>query len=152
MYHCPWTTTWLMKYIVRDLFPRNQGNSWACLGCSWRPWCGMWGDSPLSDVFHASYTTHETVGYLIYTGNIILGPLYYWWGAQFKLFAIENQGSTWVFQMCSWRSFIGMWGDPPLSDVVHTSYITHKTVRWHVHNCIIILGPLQDWWAAWFEL
>ena len=34
-------------------------------------------------------------------------------------------------------------GDLPLSDVVHASYNTHKTVDYHIHTCIIILAPIH---------
>ena len=88
--HHPCTTTCpMMKSMVRDLGSSNtQGNSWVCLGCSGRPYHGLWGDPPLSDVVHASYCTHEAVAYHINTGIITLRPLplHHWWGPLFKLF------------------------------------------------------------------
>ena len=31
-----------------------------------------------------------------------------------------------------------------LCNVVHESYNTHKTVQWHIHAFIIIIGPLYN--------
>ena len=46
----------------------------------------------------------------------------------------------------------GLGNGPPLSDVDHDLYNTHETVGYHIHTCIIILGPLYHWWGPWFKL
>ena len=81
MYHHPWATTLLIRYMVQPLGSENQGNIWACLGCSLWSYGGLWGDPPLLYVVHDSYDTHKTVGYHTHTCVIILGSLHYWWGA-----------------------------------------------------------------------
>ena len=120
-----------------------QGNSWACLWCSWKSCGGLRGDPSLSDIVHASYNTHKTVGCHIYMCAIILVSLYHWWGVMVQDLGSSNiQGISWVYHWCSWRSCRSLQGDPPLTDVVYASYNTYKTVVYHIHQCIINLGPL----------
>ena len=84
IYNHPWTTISLMRNIVQALGSNTMGNSWAWLACSWKSWCGLWCDSTVSDMVHASYNTHKTVKQYVHTCVIILGPLHWWyWG--FKL-------------------------------------------------------------------
>ena len=64
----------------------------------------------------------------------------------------RKQLNTWACLDYSWMSCCGLWGDLSLSDVVHTSYNTHKIVGLDIHTCGIILGPLHDGWGAWFKL
>ena len=61
------------------------------------------------------------------------------------------KGNSWICLGCSWGSCHGLFADPVLSDVVHASYNTHATVWYHIHICIIILGPLHHWWGTWFK-
>ena len=84
-YHHPWTTTLLMRYIVQPLGSKNQGNIWACLGCSLWSYGGLCGDPSLLHIVQDSYDTHKMVGYHTHTCVIILGQLHYWWGPWFNL-------------------------------------------------------------------
>ena len=67
-------------------------------------------------------------------------------------FGFNNQCKSWSCMGCSGRWWCGLWGDPPLSNVAHTSYNSHETLRYHTHTYIIILGPLDHWWWAWCKI
>ena len=152
MYHHPWTTILLVRFIVQALGSKNQDSSWACPSCSLKSFSGMWGDPPPTDLVHASDMTHKN--------NVIAYPyMYHWpWTTSqlmryiFRALFSENQGHSWACPGWSWRPNYGMWGDSSLSDVVHASCNTNKIVGYHIHTFIIILGPLYHWWGAWSKL
>ena len=91
MYHCPWTTIPLVRWMVQAFGWENQGNSWACQGCSLRSFSDMCGDSPLSDVVHVSYNTHKTLWYHVHNYIIVLGPLQHWWGTLLNLYHLRTR-------------------------------------------------------------
>ena len=140
-----------MRSKVQTLGSSNiQGKSWLYLECNWRSCWDLWGDLPLSNVTHSSYNTYEMVGYHICPGIIILGPtqLHHWWGTWFKILVPIYSVTV---ELCMlWSCYL--FADPFPSDVVHTSYHNHKTVGYHIHTGIIILGPLHNWWCTWFKL
>ena len=55
----PCITTSLTSIVVQALGSNIQVNSWVCLGCSWRSWCGLRGDPHLSDAEKAAYNTYK---------------------------------------------------------------------------------------------
>ena len=63
------------------------------------------------------------------------------------------QGNSWASCLwCSFRWYWGLWGDPPLSDVVRALHSTHKTVEQYIHTCTIVVGPLIHWWGPRFKI
>ena len=82
MYHHPWTTIWLTRRNIQALGSENQGINWAYQGYSMRSFSGLSSDSSHDSCYIKNNTT---VGYPIHRCIIILGPLYHWWGAWFKL-------------------------------------------------------------------
>ena len=138
MRHHPWTTTWLMRYMVQALYSKNQGNRWACMECNWRSWCGQFVDPSLLDVVHASYNTHWIAGYYIHTCIIILGPIRHWWGPWFKLLFPEIRVTAEYVRDCSSKSCNVLWGNPSLSDLV----LTHVTLmkQWDSISIHVLLS------------
>ena len=117
-----------MRYMVQALHSKNQGISRLCLGCSWRP-CYILGGGPTYQTWsipnltlteqwdlaypylhHRPYTTTPLMRYIV----------------QALVSSIEVHSSACLGS--SWRLCRDIWGDPPLSDVLHTSYNTHKAV------------------------
>ena len=152
LYHQPWITEPVMRYMVQALGSKKQSNPWACLGCSWRSCYGLWGDCSLSDIFihvslsldhhstaevywlflwdifHASYDTHKNSG-------IVYPYMYHrpWTIKPLLRYMVQAPGSKkqpnpWACMGCSSGSCIGLWGSCSLWDVVHVSYNTYKTV------------------------
>ena len=64
----------------------------------------------------------------------------------------ENQGSSRAWLGCSLWSWCGLGLDPYLPDMVHDSYNTHEMVGYHIHTCIIIIGPLHHRWGSLFKI
>ena len=62
----------------------------------------------------------------------------------------ENHHNIWACQRCSWRWCNSLWDDSPLSSLVHVSHSAQKTVGWHIHTCVIIIGWIHHWWGTWF--
>ena len=128
MCHHTWITTPLMRYMVNDLFPEDQGKSWAYLRWSWWSWCGLWVTLPcqtwsmpnmtLIKWWHsisipvASYLDHYTTGMIQALGSNI-------------------QGNSWVCLRYSWKLCRDLWGDSSLSDMAHALYNT--PYRYHQH-------------------
>ena len=125
MYHHPWTTIRLMRYMVQSLYSKYQGNIWVCMRYSWRSCRDLFVDPSLLDIVHASYDTHRIARYHIHTCIIILGPLHHcWWRPWFKLLFLEIRVTAEYVQDCSSRSCDILWCDPSLSDLV----LTHITL------------------------
>ena len=59
-----------------------------------------------------------------------------------------NQDNRGACPGCGWGSWRSLWGDSFLSDMIHASYNTYKTVWYHIHIYISILGPLNHWWGT----
>ena len=151
MYHPPWITTQLMRYIVQVLFPKTQQcNIWACLWCNWSSCCGLWGDSSLSknnkliilegSTLNGSYwcmnfnhaiwsmphitLINSRIAYT-YIYIIILGPLHHWWGTLFRLLFLKTR-----IIVAHVRGIVG--GHGVVCGVIHPCHtwsMSHKTIR-----------------------
>ena len=81
-----------------------------------------------------------------------------WTTSQLMRYIVEaflsgNQGNSWWCQVCSWRSFSGIWGDLPCQ-MVSLRHITLMK-QWdsiYIYKCSIVLGPLPYCWAPWFKI
>ena len=137
MYLHHWTSTPLVRCMVQALGSENQGNIWACPGCSWRSCCGLCGYRPLWYIAHTSYNTNQTVGWHIHTCIIVLGPLHYCRGPWFKLMGPSTRVTA-----DDVRGVVG--GHDEVCGVIHPCQmwsIPHVTL---IKQCDIISIPVSS--------